>query len=306
MQEVSIKSFANVSIGNAEDLTAGTGCTVFIFPEGAPAGLSVRGGGPASRESELLKPLAAADRIHAVLLSGGSAYGLEASGGVMQYLEERNIGFNAGGVVVPLVCQSCIFDLTVGDAHIRPDKAMGYSACVNAESNNYQDGNYGAGTGATVGKLAGMEHCMKSGVGSYAVRSGELLAGAVVVLNSLGNIYNYKTGEKIAGVRNYDGDIESEFYAHGFAWNTTLAVFMTNAKFTKSHLCKIADMSHDGFARSIRPVHTGADGDSIYAVSLGEVDADINAVGSLAAVVVSEAIMRAVYSAKSAYGIPSA
>ncbi len=167
MKEIPITSFRNLKIGQAENTAAGTGCTVFLLgQEGAPAGLDVRGGGPASRESELLKPLAAAQVIHAIVLAGGSAFGLDAAGGVMRYLEERGIGFDVGVTKVPLVCQSDLFDLTVADAHTRPDAAMAYQACVNAEAGNYRDGSYGAGTGATVGKLLGMDHCMKSGIGA--------------------------------------------------------------------------------------------------------------------------------------------
>ena len=162
MKEISIREFEGLKIGSSENTQAATGCTVFLLGEnGAPAGLYVRGGGPASRECELLKPLAAAQGIHAILLSGGSAFGLDAAGGVMRYLEERNIGFDVGVTKVPLVCQSCLFDLTVGDVHTRPDAAMAYRACENAEAGNYRDGNFGAGTGASVGKLMGMEHCMK-------------------------------------------------------------------------------------------------------------------------------------------------
>ena len=175
MREISITELQNLKIGQAENAQAGTGCTVFLLGEnGAPVGLDVRGGGPASRESELLKPTAAAQVIHAILLGGGSAFGLDAAGGVMRYLEEHDIGFDVGVTKVPLVCQSDLFDLTVGDAHTRPDAAMAYQACVNAETGNYRDGNYGAGTGATVGKLMGMPHCMKSGIGSYAVQVGAL------------------------------------------------------------------------------------------------------------------------------------
>ena len=226
----------------------------------------------------------------------------------MRYLEERNIGFDAGGIVVPLVCESCLFDLMVGDGKVRPDAEMAYRACINSESGNYQDGNRGAGTGATVGKLCGMAKCMKSGLGSYALEVDGLKAGAVVALNALGDVFDHRTGKKIAGVLEDGGQVlrEPALTTGGFAWNTTLAVFMTNAKFPKAALCKIADMAHDGLARSIRPVHTGMDGDSVYAVSLGEVEADANMVGSLAAEVVSEAITRAVYSAESAYGFPSA
>ena len=176
MHEISITELENLKIGQVENAQAGTGCTVFLLGEnGAPAGLDVRGGGPASRESELLKPMAAAQVIHAILLGGGSAFGLDAAGGVMRYLEERGIGFDVGVTKVPLVCQSDLFDLTVGDAYTRPDAAMAYQACVNAETGNYPDGNYGAGTGATVGKVLGMAHCMKSGIGSYAVQVGACL-----------------------------------------------------------------------------------------------------------------------------------
>lgn len=206
MQEISIMDFENLKIGQAENAAAGTGCTVLLLgQEGAPAGLDVRGGGPASRESELLKPTAAASVIHAILLSGGSAFGLDAAGGVMRYLEEHNIGFDVGVTKVPLVCQSCLFDLTVGDPMVRPDADLAYKACQNAEQGNYRDGCFGAGTGATVGKLLGMEYCMKSGIGSYAVQVGELKVGALVAVNALGDIYDWKTGRKVAGLLAEDG-----------------------------------------------------------------------------------------------------
>lgn len=317
MKEIAITELPNVQIGQAQSETAGTGCTVLLFgKDGAPAGLDVRGGGPASRESELLKPMAAAGAIHAILLSGGSAFGLDAAGGVMRYLEERNIGFDVGVTKVPLVCQSCLFDLTVADAQVRPDAAMAYEACQNAEEGNYRDGNFGAGTGATVGKLLGMEHCMKSGIGSYAVQVGALQVGAIVAVNALGDIYDWKTGQKIAGLLAEDHKtfLNAEEIAlqkidvveNKFVGNTTLGVVLTNARFDKAKLCKIAGMAHDGYARAIRPVHTTADGDSIYAVSLGEVSADQDAVGALGAQVMARAIVRAVQAAKSAYGFPAA
>ncbi|MGN0265833.1 MAG: P1 family peptidase [Oliverpabstia sp.] len=317
MKEISIKDFEGLKIGNAENVQAGTGCTVLLFGEnGAPAGLDVRGGGPASRESELLKPLANAQIIHAILLSGGSAFGLDAAGGVMRYLEECDIGFDVGVTKVPLVCQSCLFDLTVGDVHTRPDASMAYTACQNAETGNYRDGNYGAGTGATVGKLMGMEHCMKSGIGSYAVQIGDLKVGAVAAVNALGDIFDWHNGQKVAGLHTGDGItfIDSEMAAFSsyepvdnkFVGNTTIGVVLTNARFAKPNLCKIAGMAHDGYARAIRPVHTTADGDSIYAVSLGEVSADQDIVGALGAQVMAEAILRAVRAAEPAYGLPAA
>mgnify|MGYP000944726799 FL=1 len=317
MKEISIKDFRNIQIGQAENVQAGTGCTVFLLGrEGASVGLDVRGGGPASRESELLKPLATAQVIHAILLAGGSAFGLDAAGGVMRYLEERGIGVDVGVTRVPLVCQSDLFDLTVADAHTRPDAAMAYEACVNAETGNYRDGNHGAGTGATVGKLLGMEHCMKSGIGSYAIQVGNLQVGAVVAVNAVGDVYDYENGRKIAGLLAADGKtfLDSELaalqaieaQAEKFVGNTTLGVILTNARLDKAHLCKIAGMAHDGYARAIRPVHTSMDGDSIYAVSLGDVPADMDVVGTLAARVMAKAIVRAVQAAEPAYGLPSA
>lgn len=316
MREIAITEFENLKIGQAENAEAGTGCTVLLLgPEGAPAGLDVRGGGPASRESELLKPMAAAGVIHAILLSGGSAFGLDAAGGVMRYLEERNIGFDVGVAKVPLVCQSCLFDLTVADAHTRPDAAMAYAACCHAETGNYQDGNFGAGTGATVGKLLGMEHCMKSGIGSYAVQIGDLKVGALVAVNALGDVYDWKNGCKVAGLLADDRKtfLDTEQVAcqkidvveNKFVANTTLGVVITNAQFDKTRLCKIAGMAHDGYARAIRPVHTTADGDSIYAVSLGTVQADQDVVAALGAQVMAEAILRAVRAARPAYGLPA-
>ncbi len=317
MKTISINDVAPVKIGQAQNTEAGTGCTVFICPEGMRAGLDVRGGGPASRESQVLSPLASAQVIHGIVLAGGSAFGLGAADGVMKYLEEKGIGFDVGVTHVPLVSQADLFDLMVADSKVRPDAAMGYEAAKAAmESPNYQDGNYGAGTGCTVGKIAGMETCMKTGIGSYAIELGGLKVGAVVALNALGDVYDWKTGRKVAGLLNEDktgfrstADVLNEsikVIKNRFTDNTTLAVLITNAKFEKTALSKIAGMCHDGYARSIRPVHTSFDGDSIYAVSAGELEADQEVVGTIAADVISEAIIRAVTSAKSAYGCPSA
>ncbi len=314
-EEISIQKLQGVRIGQAQDEAGGTGCTVILSEKGMAAGLDVRGGGPASRESELLKPMAAAQVIHAVVLAGGSAFGLGAADGVMQYLEERDVGFDVGVAKVPLVCQSDLFDLTVGDPLARPDKAMGYAACQGAEKSNYRDGNYGAGCGATVGKYAGMDCCMKSGIGSYAVQIGALQVGAVVAVNALGDIFDWRTGQKIAGLRSEDGtafrSTEELMYAdtkvveNKFTGNTTIGAVITNAAFSKAALCKIAGMAQDGYARSIRPVHTTADGDSIYALSTGTVAADQDLVGALAAEVISEAVTQAVKRAQSAYGYPA-
>lgn len=315
--EIPITEIKPVRIGQTENAQAGTGCTVLIAEHGMAAGLDVRGGGPASRESQLLNPLTAANAIHAVVLSGGSAYGLGAANGVMRYLEEKGFGYDTGFALVPLVAQADIYDLSVGDPRVRPDAAMGYQAAKNAfENPNYRDGNYGVGCGATVGKIAGMETCMKTGIGSYAVQIGELQVGAVAVVNALGDVYNWKTGKQIAGLLTEDKKAfrsTSEYMRQSiaavenkFTGNTTLAVILTNAAFSKTQLCKIAGMGHDGMARAIRPVHTSADGDSVFALSVGQVKADQDLVGILAADAVGEAIICAVKSAKSAFGYPSA
>ena len=317
MKEIPITEIQGIKIGQTENADAGTGCTVLISEDGMRAGLDVRGGGPASRESQLLNPLMAAQMVHAIVLAGGSAYGLGTANGVMEYLEEQGIGYDTGYALVPLVAQADIYDLSVAASDVRPDAAMGYEAARRAlEEPNYQDGNYGVGCGATVGKIAGMERCMKTGIGSYALQIGELKIGALVVVNALGDVFDWKNGKQIAGLLSEDKKelCSTEEYMRSsieavenrFANNTTLAVVITNASFQKSQLCKIASMGHDGYARSIRPVHTSADGDSIYAVSVGDVSADQDLVGTLAAEVISEAIIRAAENAESAYGYPCA
>ena len=251
------------------------------------------------------------------MLGGGSAFGLGAANGVMDCLEKRGIGYDVGVTKVPLVVQSDLFDLTVGDPFVRPDPAMGYETARRAlEDPNYRDGNYGAGCGATVGKIAGMGTCMKSGIGSYAVQIGPLKIGALVAVNAVGDIFDWRTGRQIAGLLTEDKTALRDTSAfmsasirvveNRFVENTTIGAVVTNAFFQKAELCKIAGMAHDGYARSIRPVHTSYDGDSLYAVSVGEVEADRDLVGGLAAEVVSEAITRAIAGAESAYGFPSA
>lgn len=277
-REIPVNQISGFCIGQTENEQAGTGCTVIIGRNGMCAGLDIRGGGPASRDAGILHPLASAGTINAVVLAGGSAFGLDAAGGVMEYLEQRGIGFDVGVTRVPLVVQSDIFDLTVADPSVRPDRKMGYEAArIAMEAPNYRDGNYGAGCGATVGKLGGMNTCMKSGIGSYAVELDGLQIGAVVAVNALGDIFDWKSGKKIAGMLTEDGKgfIDSTLFMqrnikvheNRFVDNTTIGAVLTNASFNKSELCKIASMTHNGYARSIRPVHTSADGDSIYALS---------------------------------------
>lgn len=315
MKEIKITDIENIKIGNAQNIEAATGCTVIICERGANTFLDVRGGGPASRESELTKPLATTEVIHAVLLSGGSAFGLDASGGVMKYLEERNIGFDVGVTKVPLVCESCIFDLRVGDYKVRPDIEMGYNACIDAQNNNPKMGNYGAGTGASVGKILGVDYAMKSGLGFYALEVDGVKVGAVVSVNAFGDIFDYDTGKKLAGLLGEDKksfrSSEEELIkltrdkeiSFNLVENTTIGAIITNAKFTKTQMGKIASMAHNGFARTIKPVHTTLDGDSIYAMSVGDIKASIDAVGSLAAIVIGRAINNAVKNAESSYGL---
>ena len=317
IKKIAVTDIPGVRIGQIENKEAATGVTVLISEKGMPAGLDVRGGGPASRESQLLNPLMAAQAIHAVVFSGGSAFGLGAADGVMKYLEEHDIGFDTGVAKVPLVVQSDIFDLSVGSSTIRPDREMGYLAAKTAfENPNYQDGNFGAGCGASVGKIRGIKTAMKSGIGSYAIQIGELQIGAIVVLNALGDVFHWKSGKQIAGflhddktmMRNTIDEMYNSVkpFENSFAANTTIGVVITNAKFQKAQLCKIAGMAHDGYARMINPVHTSADGDSIYAVSVGDLEVDQDLIGCLGAEVMSEAILNAVNNAESAYGLPSA
>jgi len=312
LKEIKITDIENVKIGNIEDSEKGTGVTVILCEEGAAAGLDIRGGGPASRESGLLNPLAAAEKIHAVVLSGGSAFGLNSADGVMQYLKEKGVGFPTGILPVPLVCTSCIFDLGVGDKKAFPDKEMGYKACKNADEGNYKDGSFGAGKGATVGKLLGADFAMKSGIGSYAVSLGELKIGAVVCVNALGDVKD-ESGKIIAGLISDDKksfrDSEKTLYGlcmqsdNLFTSNTTIGAIITNANLDKTKMNKVASMAHNGMARAVNPVHTSADGDSIYALSVGNVNAACDVVGTLAAFVMQKAIINAVLAAENEYGL---
>lgn len=303
VQEISFSEIEGFRIGNAQDREAATGVTALLFERGARVGVDVSGGGPASRETRLAEPLTADNPIHAIVLSGGSAFGLAAADGVMRYLEERGIGYDTGFAKVPLVCQSCIYDLGVGRADVRPDAEMGYAACEDAEKNCLQWGSVGAGCGAAVGKLYGMGRAMKSGLGVHAVKIGNLIMAAVVAVNALGDIFDGDTGEKLAGLRAEDGcgfaDTREELYKISqsrdlFTGNTTIGAVVTNGRFSKAEMSKIASMARNGYARCINPVGTMADGDTIYAASIGEAEADINVAGTLAAEVMAEAIKKAV------------
>lgn len=307
LQEISLREIDGVRVGYAQDDEAKTGVTVLLFDRGAHVGVDVSGGGPASRETHLADPTTADNPVNAIVLSGGSAYGLAAADGVMRYLEEHGTGYDTGYAKVPLVCQSCIYDLGIGRADVRPDGAMGYAACADAEKNQPRSGSVGAGCGATVGKLLGMERASQSGMGIYAAQVGKLQMAAVVVVNALGDIFDPENGQKIAGIRVEDGDgfadTRQELYKISkktdlFTGNTTIGAVITNGKFTKAEMSKIASMTRNAYARCIRPVGTMADGDTIYAASAGDVEADINVAGTLAAHVMERAIVRAVKSEK--------
>lgn len=313
MKEARITDIKGIKIGHAQNTEGGTGCTVIICEAGATAGVDVRGGGPASRETELLRPVNLVEQIHAVMLSGGSAYGLDAGSGAMNYLEEKGVGFDVGVGVVPIVCGASLFDLVVGDPKCRPDAAMGYEACKNATSEPPAEGNVGAGTGATVGKFLGIERMMKSGLGTYAMQIGDLIVGAIVAVNALGDIVDVDSGERLAGILTADGsglsNTEEMMYAeysnsrNVFSGNTTLGCIVTNGKMTKPQATKIASIAHNGYARAIRPVHTMVDGDTIFVLSTGEVEVQLDAVGALAAEVMARAINRATREARPAYGL---
>ena len=305
LKEISLSEFKDVWFGNAQDDKAKTGVTVAIFPKGVAVGVDISGGGPASRETPVISPTTNPTPVNAIVLAGGSAYGLAASDGVMSWLEENNIGYPTGAALVPIVVQSDIYDLTYGSAKVRPDAAMGKAACEAAKHHEgIKSGSFGAGTGATVGKLGGMARSMKSGLGIYAVEVGDLKVAAIVVVNALGDVYDERNGQKIAGLTTEDRkgfvDSREELYKINTQTdlfnreNTTIGMIITNGSFDKTQLTKIASMTRNAYARSIKPVGTLADGDTIYAASTAEVKADLNMTGTLAAEVMSEAIRRAV------------
>lgn len=308
-----------LQVGHWTNLEAATGCTVILCPAGAVAGADVRGGAPGTRELALLDPVCTVERIHALLLAGGSAFGLAAADGVMRWLEERNIGYDVGIARVPIVPAAILFDLPIGSPLVRPDSAAGYAACVAASAGPLTEGNVGAGTGATVGKALGLKCACKGGLGSASV----LLPGggrvaALAVVNAFGNIHDPQSGQAIAGARQLDGQerccgfadpvaILAERANLSFAaTNTTLAVVATNVTLGKAGATKVAQMAHDGLARTIRPVHTAIDGDIVFALSLGNQAGDANLVGAVAADVLATAVVRAVLAAETLYGIPAA
>ncbi|PJH75582.1 MAG: peptidase S58 [Anaerolineae bacterium CG_4_9_14_0_8_um_filter_58_9] len=314
-------------VGHAQDDEALTGCTVILCEKGAVGGVDQRGGAPGTRETDLLKPVNAVEKVHAVLLAGGSAFGLDAASGVMRYLEEKGIGFNTGVARVPIVPAAILYDLAIGRAEVRPDLEMGYRAAASASAEAPAEGNAGAGTGATVGKIFGMKQAMKSGLGTASMEiGGGIIVGAIVAVNAFGDVVDPQTGRILAGARTTKlGPVRlgsTDYFADTLAVmktlagraimklamsrNTVIGVVATNAKFTKSEATKMAQMAQDGLARAIRPAHTMLDGDTIFAMATGQKKADVSIVGAFAAEVLAQAIVRAVKAAKPAGGLPSA
>ncbi len=297
-------------VGQYTDCEALTGCTVVLCPPKTKASCEVRGSSPGSRELALLAPDKKMDEVHAILLTGGSAFGLAAADGVMKWLEEQDIGYPTPWARVPLVPTAVIFDLNVGKSFVRPDAKAGYEACKSASSANVEEGNVGAGTGATVGKWKGFEHCMKGGVGTASDILGDLVVGCLVVVNAIGDVID-ANGRVLAGACSTDGHFFGDMehhrnFARGAALektNTTLAVVATNAACSKVELSRICQRMHDGYARAVVPVHTSYDGDTSFALSWGSIQADLDLVAEVAASVTADAIRRAVLAARTIDGI---
>ena len=314
-----------IEVGHAQDEEALTGCTVILCRKGAVGGVDVRGGAPGTRETDLLHPINLVEKVHAILLAGGSAFGLDAATGVMRYLEEKKIGFNTGVARVPIVPAAILYDLNAGRADIRPDAAMGYRAAASASSEGPAEGNVGAGMGASVGKMFGTALAMKSGIGTTSMDlGGGAIVGALVAVNAWGDVIDPRTGEILAGLRSGKAGARRVGKKGRFAntlammkgtngrgvlgpsalTNTVIGVITTNIKLTKAQATKVAQMAQDGVARAIRPAHTMLDGDVIFALSTGAVKADVSTVGAFAAEVMAQAILRGVEMAESTGGLP--
>ena len=315
----SLTDVAGIKVGHFTHAERPTGCTVVLAEQGAVAGVDVRGGGPGTRETDLLRPEASVEKIHAVVLSGGSAYGLATADGVARYLEQKGVGFRVGGAVVPIVPAAILFDLAVGDPRIRPDAASGFQAAEAASADPVQQGNVGAGAGATVGKLFGIERAMKGGLGSASIKLEDgLVVAALVAVNALGDVVDPEDGKLLAGARTEDGkglvdtlrQIRQGIPMAGPSRgeNTTLGVVAANVDWTKAQATKVAQMAHDGLARAIRPAHMPFDGDTIFALGTGGKHGDsdlVGRVGALAADVTAQAVAAAVLHATGIEGLPA-
>ncbi|MBO9330079.1 peptidase S58 family protein [Achromobacter xylosoxidans] len=314
----SITDVAGLRVGHYSDTRRPTGCTVIIAEAGATGGVDVRGAAPGTRETDLLNPMNMVEQVHAVLLAGGSAFGLDAASGVMRYLEEKKIGFDVGVAHVPIVPAAILFDLGVGDASIRPDAAAGYQACKTASEQASEEGNVGAGAGATVGKLYGPRRAMKGGLGSASLRVAGVTVGAIVAVNAVGDVLDPSTGRILAGARTADGKMLLDTRAAILAGDlpksmrpgaaTTIGAVATDARLTKAQAQKIAAMAHDGLARTINPIHTMLDGDTIFALGTGASGktANVTLLGVMAAEAMAIAVQRAILSARALEGYPAA
>jgi L-aminopeptidase/D-esterase-like protein len=309
-----ITDVPGIKVGHYTDLEAATGCTVVLCEQGAVGGVEVRGAAPGTRETDLLRAMRLVEHAHAVLLAGGSAFGLDAAAGVMRYLEERGHGFDMGVAKVPIVPAAIFFDLAIGDAHVRPDAEAGYQACLAASDGPVAEGNVGAGTGATVGKLLGPRYAMKGGLGTASQKIDKgIIVGAIVAVNAVGDILDPETGTILAGARNPVGGgflnstraIKGSLAQTILAFtNTTIGVVATNARLSKEEVNKLAQLARDGCAYAIRP-STMLDGDTLFALSLGDKRGDLSAIGAASSEVVAEAIVRAIKKAESLHGIPA-
>lgn len=314
----SITDIGSIRVGHFTDTRRPTGCTVVLFDHGAVGGVDVRGSAPGTRETDLLNPINTVEQVNGILLTGGSAFGLDAATGMMRFLEAHGQGFHMGSIVVPIVPAAVLYDLNVGDSKIRPDAQAGYTACENATSANVAEGNVGAGAGATVGKMFGLRYAMKGGLGTASVQVGnsDLVVGAIVAVNAVGDVIDRKTGKILAGARTTDGHGYRDTMAQLMAGatlhprrgeNSTIGVVATNAKLNKTQATKMAQMAHDGFARTINPVHSMMDGDTIFAAATGTstTAADLTMIGAIAAEVMAQAVNRAVLTAVSIPNYPA-
>ena len=315
----SITDVPGIEVGHYTDLANATGCTVVMCRQGAVGGVDVRGGGPGTRETDLLRPGNLVHRIHAVLLTGGSAFGLSAASGVMSYLEERGVGFPMGSARVPIVAGAVLFDLNLVTGTVRPGPEEGYKACQGASEGPVQEGTVGAGTGATVGKALGIQYSIKGGLGSASLALGRgIIVGALVAVNAYGSVVDHTTGRLVAGPRRQGehgvaDTVEMLLAGHGrsvtasSAGSTAIGVVATNASLNKEEANFLARLSHDGIALTIRPAHTIRDGDTMFAMATGGVKAraDLTQLGVAAVEVVAQAVLRGVRQAHGLGGVPA-
>ncbi len=303
-----ITDVKGIYVGHASNFEALTGCTVILCEEGAVGGVEIRGSAAGTRQLDALYPIHLVQRVHALLLTGGSSFGLDAAAGVMRYLEERGKGFDVGITHIPIVPTAVIFDLALGDHRVRPDAEMAYQACLHASSAEVQEGSVGVGTGATVGKLFELKRACTGGVGTASVEgAGGIVVGALVVVNALGDVVDDRTGEILAGLREDEDGLRlvstAELLRKGIQkkklgrppmGNTTIGVVAANVALNKEEVIKVAQMAHNGLAKTISPVNTTFDGDIIFALSAGEREAEVNNVGVMAETAIMEAVKRAV------------